>query len=83
MYVKVLDNIIATLKRGKGGRSSLFSAIWQGVPSNFVQDCRLPDSAAKHLPCTLFLCSLDRLPCYECLGMFDQCWIFPPKYLKL
>ena len=41
MYVKVLDNITATLKRGKGGRNSLFSAIWQGVPFNFVQDCRL------------------------------------------
>ena len=27
------------LKRGKGGRNSLFSAIWQGVPFNFVQDC--------------------------------------------
>ena len=40
MYVKILENITATLKRGKGERSSLFSAICQDVPSNFVQDCR-------------------------------------------
>ena len=39
MYVKVLDNTTATLKRGKGGRNSLFSAIRQGAPFNFVRNC--------------------------------------------
>ena len=39
MCVKDLYNTTATLKRGKGGRNSLFSSIRQGVPFNFVRDC--------------------------------------------
>ena len=38
MYVKVLDNTTAIIKRSKGGGISRFPDIWQGVPFNFVQD---------------------------------------------
>ena len=35
-----MSDTTVTLKRGKKGRNSLFSVIWQGVPFNFVQGCR-------------------------------------------
>ena len=55
MYVKVPDKTPAVLKRGKGKRNSIFSAIRQDVPFN------LSEIVVTYLDLTFMIGSINRL----------------------